>query len=960
MNTAIRYFIRDLPAYFQWSYASQELQWCDGQTVLFRQELLPLLLKLQSTGRCADIGSIAILFAARRSSWADVSRRLTTQLLAMVNCQLDEVQSQLTGQPDVLLQWGEAVRRLALLRGFAEDRRAQPEDFTDLLTMILQKCPTEYSGKEIERLVDDFRGGFLQHWTDTNPADAALLAALFPRGKGPATDPEPRLMSAACRHILRLIHLAVSVSQWIPGGTVDELFSVLRTGIRDPAAVRAVSNKPQEPEDQQSGIRRLLQELENTRRYRGLSKLSSRLVAALSLPRQLSEPESLQLGGVSDISNRGSIDKLLLSELVHDDLTLSVRLALNEALYLRRESPPARDRRIRSVFIDCSLPMWGLPRLYATAVALALHVTSDRQTSVRCFRTEHTRLVDCSLDSPAAVSAHLQSLSSLASPAKLLEQFHERMGELQPAAEPVIITTRDVLQMPEFRRCLDAVDFGTIWLIIVERGGDLEILKKTRQGFSSLRRVLLPLSEILSEAEAEALQNDDRIDDLPAIFRRRHFPLLLSVQFSVGRAWSWGRNVVSITDAGRLMFWTDGQRGARELDWLSVTDRHQFFVLQKNHDVFWLLQAEPGRTSGLLIRIRLSDLDVAMQTLEHKVCQITDVTQGDSGVLMFGVDYAGRKVCSELAWHDVSGAEPLVTSAVVCLPKDIAWRLGRVLKLQDGSFHVVSVVQYGAICSMQKLPNWVQSADQVVEYAPGRYMARLRGSLADISRRADDEPVFGELKGRILGFEEVSSEGLVAVRVKGMSGLAIVDMSGDRVVATDVRRSPALEVWLVRQLTERFRLRSRHWYTSVGTDGKVVFLGNKSGKVYVVQPVGLAVILSEYSETVRVRMRDFAGQQMGPVADPGLWKVSWISGGIIWQDPRGLLHLRSADSQHAEVTLVLARGEVAGWTSAGVIFGEDAYFEPTTGINSATNGLKRMEPAVVWRTVMIPLLESLQ
>lgn len=960
MNTAIGYFIRDLPAYFQWSYASQELQWCDGQTVLFRQELLPLLLKLQPTGHCANIGSIAILFAARRSSWADVSRRLTTQLLALVNCQLEEVQSQLQGQPDVLLQWGEAVRRLALLRGFAEDRRAQSEDFTNLLTMILQKCPTEYSGEDIKRLVDDFRGGFLQHWTDTNPADAALLAALFPRFREPAADPEPRLMSAACRNILRLIHLAVSVSQLIPGATVDELFSVLRTGIRDPAAVRAVSDKPQEPEDQQSGMRRLLQELENTRQYRGLSRLSSRLVAALSLPRQLSEPESLQLGGVSDISNRGSIDKLLLSELVHDDLTLSVRLALNEALYLRRESPPAQDRRIRSVLIDCSLPMWGLPRLYATAVALALHMTSDRQTTVRCFRTEHTKLVACPLDSPATLSEHLQSLSSLASPAELLEQFQERVGELQPSAEPVLITTRDVLQMPQFRSRMDAFDIETVWLIVVERGGDLEILKKTRQGFSSLRRVLLPLSEILSEAEAETLQNDDRNDDLPAVFRRRHFPLLLSVQFSVGRAWSWGKNVVSITDAGRLMLWFEGQRGARELDWLSVTDRHHFFVLQKNHDVFWLLQAEHGRTSGLLIRIRQSDLDVAIQTLEHKVFHVTDVTQGDSGVLMFGVDHIGRKICSELGWQEVGGVEPLVTSTVVRLPTDVVWRLGRVLKLQDGSFHVVSVVQYGPICSLQKLPGWVQSADQVVEYSQGRYVARLRRSLADISRCAGDEPVFAELTGGILGFEEVSGEGLVAVRVGGMSGLAIVDMSRNLVVAKDVRRSPALEVWALRQLTGRFRLRSRHWYTSVGTDGQFVFLRNKSGKVSVIQPVGPAVTLSALSETVRVRMQDFVGQQMGSVADPGLWKVSWISGGVIWQDPRGLLHLRSADSQHAEVTLVLARGQVAGWTSAGVIFGEDEYFEPTTGINSATKGLKRMEPAVVWRTVIIPLLESLQ
>ena len=40
----------------------------------------------------------------------------------------------------------------------------------------------------------------------------------------------------------------------------------------------------------------------------------------------------------SDISNRGPLDRLLLSESAHDDLTLAVRIALNEALYLRRES----------------------------------------------------------------------------------------------------------------------------------------------------------------------------------------------------------------------------------------------------------------------------------------------------------------------------------------------------------------------------------------------------------------------------------------------------------------------------------------------------------------------------------------------------------------------------------------------------------------------------------------------
>ena len=64
------------------------------------------------------------------------------------------------------------------------------------------------------------------------------------------------------------------------------------------------------------------------------------LMAAVTLPRRLADPEEIAMGGVSDISNRGPLDRLLLTELVHDDLTLAVRVSSNEALYLRRESPP--------------------------------------------------------------------------------------------------------------------------------------------------------------------------------------------------------------------------------------------------------------------------------------------------------------------------------------------------------------------------------------------------------------------------------------------------------------------------------------------------------------------------------------------------------------------------------------------------------------------------------------------
>jgi len=42
-------------------------------------------------------------------------------------------------------------------------------------------------------------------------------------------------------------------------------------------------------------------------------------MAAVRLPRRLAQREELAVGGISDITNRGPLDRLLLSELAHDD-----------------------------------------------------------------------------------------------------------------------------------------------------------------------------------------------------------------------------------------------------------------------------------------------------------------------------------------------------------------------------------------------------------------------------------------------------------------------------------------------------------------------------------------------------------------------------------------------------------------------------------------------------------------
>jgi hypothetical protein len=151
-----------------------------------------------------------------------------------------------------------------------------------------------------------------------------------------------------------MIRIVNSLAASIPCETLEQLQQLLKTGIADDI-------KPVDEEllDQRALSRGLLEELADDEELSGFARLTKQLIAAITLPRTLSEPDELQMGGISDITNRGSLDKLLLSELAHDDLTLAVRLAMNEALYMRRESPPVPQARTRSVLIDVSLPHVG-------------------------------------------------------------------------------------------------------------------------------------------------------------------------------------------------------------------------------------------------------------------------------------------------------------------------------------------------------------------------------------------------------------------------------------------------------------------------------------------------------------------------------------------------------------------------------------------------------------------------
>ena len=70
--------------------------------------------------------------------------------------------------------------------------------------------------------------------------------------------------------------------------------------------------------------------------------LVRRIWSGLNIPFQSVLPSKQPLGGISDLTNKGDFDKLLISEFANDDLVFLSRIANNEALYIQREIPPQK------------------------------------------------------------------------------------------------------------------------------------------------------------------------------------------------------------------------------------------------------------------------------------------------------------------------------------------------------------------------------------------------------------------------------------------------------------------------------------------------------------------------------------------------------------------------------------------------------------------------------------------
>ena len=96
------------------------------------------------------------------------------------------------------------------------------------------------------------------------------------------------------------------------------------------------------------------------------------MTGALTLPPRRLAYQDLPLGGYSDVTNRGKVEQLLLSQFALDEVDFFRRFAEHELLFYRREDPTNPTRQELVVLLDQGVRTWGNIRLVLAAALLAL------------------------------------------------------------------------------------------------------------------------------------------------------------------------------------------------------------------------------------------------------------------------------------------------------------------------------------------------------------------------------------------------------------------------------------------------------------------------------------------------------------------------------------------------------------------------------------------------------------
>ena len=741
-----------------------------------------------------------------------------------------------------------------------------------------------------------------------------------------------------------LLHLAESLED------PNIVHTWLNTGLHE---VPQTVEDPQLPAPQ--SLQETLASLEKDDIYGGLARYSRNLSSLISLPRRPTDPDDLPQGGVSDVSNRGTPERLLMTELAADPLVLLARIANGQALYMRKESPPGVKANARPVLIESSIHCWGMTRVrmaaFAMAVATAERRRANLDTEFYLLDGDEYHAVDVS--SQDGVLELIERLEAADCPtdsvAKFVREHGDRLAEKNDLAEPLLIISGATLRNSYFQKTLTELK-QTFLIASVERDGVVTIVRRSAMGDERLQSLRLELT-------SEHLRPTLRHGGSKPLFTTLTIPTLA---FSpAGREVDWiaeervdGQSTVwLISQDQRLLRFTSPMHGGEEIIdsvpagkvHFSVAegDRVEFVLRQEQCDRLVIIDAQALTLTSRVLGIQGVDVTYAVAgqyllRFNHGLCQVFDRCSGEK---LTNYDTKRRHVgfCYQVdedgwVWKHGGGApHDWHKLGRVTFPGNQT--VGGVLESRDGIWAVSD-----SLTAMIRLPT-PDTLTSSSTPSPSILEIPSRSSLASRSTLTALHHAFpiAENRGkRRCVFQVIELP--IASQANRKSELAHYRL--DLEAREPVRLPSTHSSDLVRslypsayQLVRRKPLRRRTRAVAISSDA-IIF--EKEHGVYFQlslaynHPQRLKVSPSSSSQRESFAKLTFAafGEPVKQENDPNrFWTLreAKLIGGTCWADSRGLFHFQRDDDPN-ELTPALADAHVAGWFSASGVFGPKYFF----------------------------------
>jgi len=898
------YFESDTSSF--WMRADNgDFLWLDGSLLAFPEEIRAIIALLNDE-MFPPFGAILLIIAACRESWKEHASKFTPGDHCLVP--YPSSSRRLKGNTATLL---EKVRDgLNRIHSLPPELRDSPSAKSEIISQFPRA----------------------RHHSRDNLTQSELLRVFD------AISPDDPLFRADSNSIVErttleaLVWLKVSFS----GVDFDALELRLRTGLEYLPQATPIDVSCREE------TKALLSAIEQDAELGGIARLARQLLGLVHLPRPLNEDEELPMGGVSDVVNRGHLDRLLLSELAHDDLTLSVRIAMNEALYFRREPLPRRPSPERLLLVDAGILMWGIPRLFATSISLAFAATTDKHISIRAYRSDGFDISPIDLRTRAGLVSHLEQVAPHLNLGDALPRFAKECAESSPNPEAIIIVHEETWNDPEFKRTFRSNDIPKCYIATVNREGTFNLLSYTSQSIKAIRTATLDLKDLFQQQKTRrTLVDPKRHHDLPAIFYVEPFPLLLPHRFSQQNAWIVRKEplspnyLFSISFDRRLMAWKSKECAAQQISidipgsklvWASslpdvddcvraVVSSHkgkrlsvliidterlccQHFPLEFNNDVIHTVTGRDEFLFAISVRriyvfhanngslIAYKDIDSDHRHVHGRFFRSTH----DSGLDWWAASSDGTTVeVIKIPLGKISAGDVL---AVL----DIEQSDGPLVLTRDAKIYNTATEE------MQSLKNhyWIPSHPIALSRNGRRILipTKLEGPrLVDVLSRSDITSAEWSKEHSRVDIEGVLDFGAIARNTRHKFQFISSSTESELIISND----------------------SMNWWILTLVDDRICLRRNDPDKR-----------LSPLTSPIR-----FVSTTFDRRAGFRVWQASWADGSKAWIDSRGLLHLRSSEKSIPECTLVLDGTLVSGWIADGRRFGEHYYLGVEPNISAS-------------------------